>query len=546
VHRPLAILALCALSTAAQYVRDTALFALPLVKDNPSSVRLCQYNRSAQEMPAGPVVMAGGSLLLFCGRGYLLCDSSGAVLDSHQVSAQDAGLRLAFPFDSVSLLYYRTGGAPPRPVRIFRKRLTDPGMTELSDEEYRWLGAAHAGVFVNIARNAVVDARTVRLNLAPQLVGYTALAGGERWWALGREATLGSPVIYGDAAGRGALFAGLFEGEGTRLPRDAPSPELRATFVRDGRRCYVGVQAQTNVDLPRCVQRIVVCDDAGNVLWADTVLKQENADMMVGLQAQGGENVIALVRGTTVLAFPPAVDGAGRVYYGVADFNACTFAVRRRDCLVFLPMSGEPIPPQPLAVERDIAWEAPSFCPCPMQRTGAEIPSVTFTGPDGQRRSAAVRDLTRAGFIARIARQARRDVEAKVSRGVPGLPRDAVLLRDSLAALAGTGCPWVLSLSGPDGYIRTFAFGPDEPLLCARVLGLLPDSTVVVRADLPRAAEILLFTPRGSFVNRFAFNRQPHKERKDLLLVRPDGVLVEQDFERNPAGMFLRWEAVLY
>jgi hypothetical protein len=528
-----------------QLLRDTVLFTLELRQSDQRSVRSCERSDAPSGGLSGPVVMAGSSLLLWSSRGYLLLDSSGTVLDSHAVSEQDAarGLKLAYPIDSLSLLYYSPSSGSGRPVKVFRKRLFDPFLGEITDREYRSLGAVHVGTFVNIACNAITSRRTVRLSLEPQLVGFTGLDEGERWWALDRDANLFSPLLYRRADGGASLYAGLFQGEGVRVPR-GENIELRGSFAWEGRRCYLGALRQTNLELPRCSQYLYTCDEAGNVLHLDTVLGQENADMVVGLTSEGGENIVAVMRDAARMAFPPVADGSGRVYYGIMDYEHCAFSVRRRAYMKYRPVPFDAAAVTgAFAAEQDLAYERVPIRCNPSVAGGAQIPRVSYTGPGGVRRVATIRELERDGYIARIGRRSLRDLSAKLGRRGVSLPTAAQRLRDSLvAALPEADCPYVVSLSGPGGYVRTFAYGAGEAVLCARVLGVRPDSAVAVRVDQIGSAEILLFTSEGAFVNRFTFNRQPWSQRRDLVVLTrpsrtaavPDGLLVEWDFEQSP------------
>jgi hypothetical protein len=274
------------------------------------------------------------------------------------------------------------------------------------------------------------------------------------------------------------------------------------------------------------------------------VLGQENADVVVGLTSEAGENIVAVMRDAVRMAFPPVADGSGRVYYGIMDYERCAFSVRRRAYMMYrrAPFDAAAVAGA-FAAEQDLAYERVAIRCNPSIPGGAQRPRVTFTGPGGVRRIATVRELERDGYLARIGRRSLRDLSAKLGRRGVSLPTAAQRLRDSVAAaLPEADCPYVVSLSGPGGYVRTFAYRAGETVLCARVLGVRPDSAVVVRVDLSRSAEILLFTPEGAFVNRFTFNTQPWSQRRDLVvLTRPsrtaavaDGLLVEWDFEQSP------------
>lgn len=540
-RRLTAIIILLFNSAYAQLVRDTALFTLSLSKDSPAAVSSCSRGTHASGTLCGPVLMAGNSLLLFSSRGYLLLDSTGTVLDSHVVaSASQPGLALSFPRDSVTVFYHHTGSPGGKPVRIAAKRLFDPVVADIPDADYRWFGAAHMGTYVNIACMSLMHEETVRLNLLPQVIGFTGLRDGARWWVVDRDSDLRSPIVYRRADGGAELFPGLFESQGVTVARE-DAIEVRGCSDSPWGRLYLGVSANVDINFPRCVQVVYLCDGAGNVLRADTLFKQLNEEVPISLQAEGGENVMAFVRDASRLAYPPVMDSRGRLYYGVIELSRCGFRVRRRDYAYYMPVPVETYVAPSLTVERDLAFEPVDInCNTP-QQAGATVPRVTFTGFDGARRVARPRELERHGYLARIGRHSLRSLEAKFGRRPPALPTAAERLCDSLQALPAFGCPWVVSLSGPGGYVRTFAYGPDQRVLCARVLGLRPDSTVAVRVDLVDHAEVLLFTSRGAFVNRFTFNGQPWRQRKDIVVLAPTGDIIEDDLEGSG---FRAWRAV--
>jgi hypothetical protein len=378
-----------------------------------------------------------------------------------------------------------------------------------------------------------MHADAMRLQIGPRLIGFTTLKGGNRWWSVDKEPDLRGPVVHRFPDGAGELFPGLFQGEGSRQRHDLPI-DIRGVYGTNEGPVYVGVSSDIDENLPRCFQTLYHCDRAGNILYSDRLLKQVNSDIPLSLNAQNGENIMAFVRGATQRAYPPVVAPDGRVFYGEIDFEKCAFRVHRRDYAVYRPQPVDPIVTPAFATERDIQYE-PTAIPCnPAQLAGAQIPRVSFLAADGTRRIARPRELERGGFVARLSRQNARSAPLRLTRRQPGMPNEAGKLCDSLANLPALGCQWQLSLSGPNGFVRTFAFAPDEKLLCARVIGIRPDSTVVVRVDLAHSAQVLLFTPTGTFLNRFTFNRQGWQQRRDVVVVMPEGQLVEADAEGQP------------
>jgi hypothetical protein len=289
-------------------------------------------------------------------------------------------------------------------------------------------------------------------------------------------------------------------------------------------------------------QRVYTADHAGNITAVDSILKQSNAEVVIGKDNDAVRPTFYYARATKSFVFPPTVDRRGRLYYGTMEYEERRLTVRRRASAAFVPTPCEPELAHMVDIERDISYE-PISLPCAsQQQTGAMIPLVRFTDSKGERRTADVRDLSRGGFLARITRQVYRDIQGKLSRGRTGLPPRVERMRDSLASVPTVGCPYAVSLSGPKGVVRTLDYGPGEEVLCARVLTVRATGTVLVRVDLERYAEALLFNQDGSLVSRFVFNRQQCTQRNDILVALGSSPIVELDFERDSVkGTYLSW-----
>jgi hypothetical protein len=546
---PLFLLLVFAAAACAQPGRDTVLFSVPLPAPVLGGTGMCAPNNKLHETVTGPIVMAGTSLLIYTATGYVLYDTTGAVADSHTVGAAKNGgvtTRLAFPLDCVTLLYTRTGFSSGRAVRVYRKRLGRPELAEIDSREYGVLGRASTGPFVNIACNSSTPARPARLTLEPFLVGFGAIDGGARWWWLGGQPRLEEPVVYRGTGGDWGLFPGLLVVEGVKLPRKR-ALELRGGFPAGQGQAYLGVERPAQSDAEEGRQVVYRCDHAGNLLSADTIFAYRMVERMVELFSKDGENMMGFVRDIGAFGSAPVPDAVGRVYYGVFDPAACSLSVHRMEYPAYRCREAPAQKKAVFAGEESITF-APLELPCASaQRPGTEIPRVFLAGSGGARRPAGARELTRNGYLVRIGREPLRDLSARLARPAPALAPAAKHLLDSLVALPGIACPWVLSLSGPSGFVRTFAYGPAERVACARVLGVVPPGkNVAVRVDLMGYAEIVLFEPDGTFVNRCVFNRQPIAERRDVIAVRSDGALIERDHEggrKKPSCLL--WEPAL-
>jgi hypothetical protein len=94
--------------------------------------------------------------------------------------------------------------------------------------------------------------------------------------------------------------------------------------------------------------------------------------------------------------------------------------------------------------------------------------------------------------------------------------------------------------------IRSFDYPPGREVLCARVLAFRKNGEVLIRVDCEAYAEVLIFKADGDFVNRFVFNRQYYKKRKDIVAVTKASPIIELDYEsEKEKGSFMKWEKVV-
>ncbi|MBD3243368.1 MAG: hypothetical protein GF331_22450 [Chitinivibrionales bacterium] len=519
------VLLIAAASVEALVIDESTLFSIELAPAHLSSARSCDRTDDILGAPDGPVPITDSTLLLFSFRGYYLFDTTGTVVDSHVITPEnfEQGYRVAYPIDDSTMLYYRPDTMAYPPVRILLKSFYKEDLREIAPDEYTQLSSVYLGRFLNIAHNTIFDRQTAKLFLEPHVVGYEELAGGARWWMLGDTPVLDSPLICRQADGSPAFFPGMFQCEGVQLPPDGTTT-LRSVCEFQGRLRYLGsALPMSDTEEQHTTQRFFVCDNAGNVVFAHSALY--------------GEYRGRRERETVRLGLLPVFNRHGHILYATVDQESCRLSVHRIRLPRYFSQRVSAPPAKAYMQEEDVAYEPRPIMCTQAQNSSPEIPHVTFTGPDGERRVARARDLEHNGFVARIARVNRRDVLAKVSRPETDLPDEPKRLCDSIVSLGVSGCPYVLSLSGPDGYLRTFAYPSDQTVLCARVIGLAPDRTVGVRVDLTDYAEVLLFDEYGVFVNRFVFNNQPFESRKDLVAMRRDGALFEKDYEldaQNP------------
>jgi hypothetical protein len=375
-------------------------------------------------------------------------------------------------------------------------------------------------------------------------VGFEGAKREQSWWTLDRFFTFSSPVVHSDGGRFGSFFTGVKTDvdASQELKRQLVDPH--ATFVRGGRRFYVGLYASAGSAEEKYYQTIYICDDAGNPLYADTLLKQVNTDVVLGEDVE--EKMLYTAKQTSRFVAQPAVSPGGNIFYSISDYEANTITVRKRTYAEYRPAPCAPALAHYIDFERDCAYEPVNISCADAARGGRTIPSVTITDETGKRRTATARDLFRHEFIVRIFRRQYSYIDRRLSSRRVGVPDEVHAIRDSLSRSELSGCPFALSLSGPRGVVRSFDYGPRERVLCARVLALTKDGTAVVRVDLDTFAEILLFTAQGDFVNRFAFNRQPWRDRRDIVVCEETGPIVELDYEaERKSGAFFEWQSAM-
>ncbi len=547
MRRAAAVVLLAALGCLGIPSHDTVLFVVKL-SDDSASLFYCNRNTPIRQMLAGPVMVGENRLMLYSARGYVLYERDGTVVDSHSVADEQAErsddeglLQFCCLLDTTTALYSRpTPSDDEHKVELHYKRLLKKRLKRIKDDEYPLYEKLTGGVLVNITRNAITDEMARRVYLHPQLIGFTGLEPeSERWWSLDRFHSFSSPLVHERDSLLISFYPGI--GQGGREYRDKAIDAI-GTFVRDGRRRYVGVSAPMGADTWRSWQTVYFCDGAGNVLFTDSLLKQTNTEVTLGYDNDPNKNVVYTARATKAFVFPPVVGADGSLYYGMVDYGKKELTVNHRRYPRYVPSPCEPQLAHLVDIEKDIAYEPVTIHCERTQRTGAMIPHVRFTDQQGERRTATARDLARGDYLIRIARQSYRDIESKLSRGRHGLPATVALLCDSLAEMGTAACPYVISLSGPRGMNRTFSYGAGEDVLCARVLAVRANGHVVVRVDLEDYAEILLFSPTGAYHSRFIFSRQPCTQRNDVVVALDDSPIVELDYEADPIrGRFRAW-----
>lgn len=531
----------------AQLAFDTLLFRIPLIDDTTvKSLFRCYGEGRIRKTISGPVIMEGKTLLFYSEEGYLLYDRRGTIVDSHSVFKKNIGLpkkstkkiKFAFPTNNETLLYYQKINNRESPLTLIEKKLYKKRLRPLREKEYKfYLEAGNRHLF-NIAHNSITDDMAYTYFVEPQLIGFTALTAGDKWWSVDKFYTFSSPIINEKDGKYHSFFPGI-------RPRNSRDKQQLVNpiqvFKWDRNWYYAGVHANVGTVEERYIQTFYICDPAGNILYSDDLLKLTNRDAIIGEDDETYYTVKKIER----FVFQPSVDNDGNVYYGIIDYVKNDIEVRERGYFRYTKVSSEPDLAHLIDVEKNITYK-PVSIPCNMKQPGGKsIPDVTLQNAKGVRIKAKAKHLTKSEYVIRISRVIYRDVDKKLARGRRSLPEKVQSIKDSLSGLSSISCPYTVTLSGPKGMIRSFNYPSGMDVLCARVLAVRKNSDVVVRIDCETFAEILIFKTDGSFANRFLFNTQDYKKRKDVVVATDRSPIIELDYESDKdEGKFFRWEKV--
>jgi len=141
--------------------------------------------------------------------------------------------------------------------------------------------------------------------------------------------------------------------------------------------------------------------------------------------------------------------------------------------------------------------------------------------------------LTRDNYYVKIHRLPNEDLRKKTARVSHTMPKEIGAMQDSISKLATTWCPYGISLHHAihGGPLATLNYGFNDIVVSARVLGVSKSGYVYIRVDLEDWAEIVVFSQVGFFVERFTFNNTHYNSRKDVVVLAPDDVIYERDYE---------------
>jgi len=525
---------------ASQPAVDSLLFRITL-NDDTASIYGCQWNDRLRSTLAGPVLMAGKHLLFYSQNGYVLYNESGKLLDSHSLmrdNAQAAArgeepLLLAYPLDSLTLIYYRKAKVQGAADDIYLKEILKKGLKKVSitASSYEIYSDISRGQLFNLASNSITDEMGQRNFLLPQLVGYTTLQGGTRWWSIDRLYAFSSPLIVEDQGVCNSFFPGLKSDQKCEV--QAHRIEPLGVFQVQGRWYYMGVATSLGNKDDEYYQILVLCDQAGNMLYSSKLLKQEIGDAL--LQYVEKTNTNYTVRRAVRHVFVPAIDRKGDICYGILDFGKKQIEVYKRMFLRYQPQEASGMDQKLFAKANEIAY-SPLLLDCNEESSGEGLlPEVTRMGDDGFQ-TLDKKALARKGYYVTVHRVIDQNLKKKLSRTQERLPRNVQKAQDSIAGLISAWCPYSIALNHEErGRLNFLHYGLHDELLCARVIAVTDSGEVFVRVDCEKWAEVVEFDADGCFVSRFVFNEQSYEDRKDLVVVGKNRSVAEEDYE-SPKG----------
>lgn len=532
---------------SAQVAYDTLLFHINLNEDTACILGWNQPEQLKKTL-SGPVVMENNTLLFSSEYGYVLYNQQGFLLDSHSVFKINQEnvqkgypeIKCAFPANNSSLLYFYPSSEKKQGT-IFVKKLFKKQLRALNVKQMEYYAELEDKHLFNLAHNTLATDMEPIFFALPLLVGYTSLHEGYKWWTLDEYYSFTSPLILENNGKYCSFFPGIVHAQKKSATTRFLINPLQV-FRRDGQWYYVGIHATVGMVKDTYRQTIYFFDDAGNMLFSDTIVKIQNKDVIIGED----DETYYTVKKVEKYVFQPSIDNNGNLYYGTMDNKAKTIQVRKRLYYKYHPFLSQPNLAHMIDMEKNLFFD-PVYLPCNTKAyQGKTIPNVTFVNQEGVMIKATPDHLTCDGYIVRIFRTVYRDIDKKLAKCKSVFPRRIQKIQDSLSTMATVSCPYSISLSGPKGMIGTFNVPSGAEVLCARVLRKREDSSIVVRLDCKYFAQILLFHTDGSFINKFIFNKQYYKERKDIVVASEKGMLLELDYEKeSDKETYYEWKPVI-
>jgi hypothetical protein len=524
-------------------VEDSLLFTIPLSEDS-TSLYFSNWSDKISKSLAGPVMMAGNTFLFHSENGYALYNMSGKLLDEHSLvkdnmkaaAAKKPKMYLAYPFDGETLIYYTDADS----LTVYRKKIKKKGLDKVPPAELEMFRDIKSSEPLNIYRSGTTEDVGRKASLRPHLAGFTALTGGSKWWSIDLFFSFTAPMLMETDGEFTSFFPGLREGGGNCEIQTSLIEPL-GVFSREGRWYYLGIHAATGSKEEEYYQTIVLCDQAGNILYCSQMLKQEIKDAV--LQERKDINTVFTVRKAGRHVFVPAVDPYGDIYYGIINWEWKKLEVYKRSFLRFLPSAAPPAYADKFDREARMTY-LPVKIDCSNASRRGVVPEILYKDDKGSTELLDVKGLTRDGYFTMVHRLPNEELRKKVARVAPRMPKEIGVMQDSISKLPTTWCPYGISLNHESlGTLSNLDYGFGDVVICAWVMGVSKSKNVYVRVDLEDWAEVVVFTAEGRFIERFTFNNNPYKFRKDVVVLSPSEEVYERDYE---AGMNAKGKASGY
>jgi hypothetical protein len=522
----------------AQSDNDSLLFSIPL-SDDTNSIYGCSWTDKVKTNLAGPVLMENGSLLFYSQKGYVLYSQNGKLMDSHSLYKMNKENKnpyfLAYPLDSSTILYYRE--IPGSTPEVFQKKLLKSGLRKVSEDKYSIFSQINKGVLFNIASNSITDEMSTKSFLMPFLLGYTSLSGGLKWWTIDRLYSFSSPIIVEKDRKYHSFFPGLKTDQQCDVKRHLIEP--LGVFIVDKRMFYYGLYSSMGNTAAEYYQSLILCDQAGNILSSDQLLKQETADAVLSFNKDQNTNYTVKQAGRR--AFVPTVDREGFLYYGILNYEWKKLDVFKRLRLHYVPVSTVNNLQDKFINESNIAF-SPIKLECgPLANRGVR-PEVILVN-EKEVNFLDNEQTARKGYYITVHRYTDETLHTKLKRKQSSLSPHIQSMQDSIANLNTSWCPYTISLNNGDNKeIKKLFYGFGDVIMCARVVEVTTTNEVFVRVDLDNWAEMVVFSTEGKYLDRFIFNRQKFEDRKDLVVISEKREIVERDFESDRKGnVYLSW-----
>jgi hypothetical protein len=409
---------------------------------------------------------------------------------------------------------------------------------KISDEEISIYSQINKSLLFNIASNSITDEMSMKSFLLPHLIGYTSLKGGIKWWSSDKMYSFSSPIIIEQNGKYFSFFPGLKKDQQCDVKRHLIEP--LGVFLSDGRWFYYGLYSSMGNTSNEYYQALILCDQAGNILSSDRLLKQEITDAVLTHTENNNTNYTVRQAGRHV--FVPAIDRKGFLYYGILNYEWKKIDVYQRAHRHYVAVPVKNNYEQKFIDEGNLEF-SPIKLECGDLAIRGIRPEVIVT--KGTKVDFLDNDqTTRKGYFVTIHRYTDENLKTKISRVQSSLPEGVQKIQDSIAKTSTSWCPYTIGLNLKDkGEIAKLFYGFGDVIMCARVVEVTNTGEVYIRVDLDTWSEMLVFTTEGKYMSRFIFNRKPYEQRKDLIVISDTREIIERDFESDKTGnSYLKWE----